>query len=215
MSELTSISPLDGRYCREIKELAPIFSESALIKYRLKIEIEYLTALADESKIKEVGELTDEDRAALRLIYEKFDETEAAKVKKIEAATNHDVKSVEYYLKEKIGKVKRLSDCLEFVHFALTSEDINNLAYSLMLKDGLEVYVRNLQKVMKELKELALKNKKTALLALTHGQPASPTTLGKELAVFYQRIIKETKILSAKPPKNLFTCPGIESVSWI
>ena len=188
MSELTSISPLDGRYCREIKELAPIFSEGALIKYRLKIEIEYLTALADESKIKEVGELTDEDRAALRLIYEKFDETEAAKVKKIEAATNHDVKSVEYYLKEKIGKVKRLSDCLEFVHFALTSEDINNLAYSLMLKDGLEVYVRNLQKVMKELKELALKNKKTALLALTHGQPASPTTLGKELAVFYWRL---------------------------
>jgi adenylosuccinate lyase len=188
MSELTSISPLDGRYWREIKELAPIFSESALMKYRLKIEVEYLIALSNESKIREVGELTDEDRVALRLIYEKFDDSEAAKVKKIEHTTNHDVKSVEYYLKEQLRKNKSLKGLEEFSHFALTSEDVNNLAYSLMLKDGLEIYVRNLQKVMKELKELALKNKKTALLALTHGQPASPTTLGKELAVFYWRL---------------------------
>ncbi len=198
MSTLTTISPLDGRYEDKVKELSAIFSESALMKYRLMIEVEYFIALSEESGIKEIKEFSLEEKANLRKIYEKFDEREAAKVKKIEKTTNHDVKSVEYYLKEKIYKTsakggfdsgeKRLKDCLEFVHFCLTSEDVNNLAYSLMLKDGLIIYQNNLKKLLNELKLLAVNNRKVALLALTHGQPASPTTVGKEIAVFYQRI---------------------------
>lgn len=185
MSQLTTISPLDGRYADKVKELSGIFSESALIKYRLKVEVEYLLALVAEPKISAGGALTEADRVLLRSLYLKFSEAEAAKVKKIEQTTNHDVKAVEYYLKEKIAKIKGLNP--EFVHFALTSEDINNLAYSLMLKDGLVVYESHLKKLLKALKGLAIKYKGVPLLALTHGQPATPTTVGKELAVFYWR----------------------------
>ncbi len=198
MSNLTSISPLDGRYYNEVKELNSIFSESALMKYRLKVEVEYLIALSNESKIPEVREFTDEERVLLRTIYEKFDIKEAEKVKKIEKTTNHDVKSVEYYLKEKIKKIKRLEDYQEFIHFGLTSEDINNLAYTLMLKDGLATYKKSLNKLLKELRSTAVKHRRTPLLALTHGQPASPTTIGKELAVFYKRINDQINQLPLK-----------------
>ena len=196
MSELKSISPLDGRYQNDVKDLSPIFSESALMKYRLIIEIEYLLALSHEPKIKEVREFNDEDRVNLRMIYEKFSEEEALKVKKIEKTTNHDVKSVEYYLKDKLKKINGLKDYLEFVYFALTSEDVNNLAYSLMLKDGVAVYLRSLRTLLKELKSLSWANKNVALLSLTHGQPASPTTVGKELAVFYYRLFRQLDVLS-------------------
>ncbi len=196
MSQLTSISPLDGRYFDKVKELSPIFSESALMKYRLKIEVEYLIALSNEPKVRQVKEFTDEDRVILRTIYEKFDEGEAEKVKKIEKTTNHDVKAIEYYLKDKLANVKRLKDYLEFIHFGLTSYDINNLANSLMLKDGLAIYQRNIKKLLTELKVLSFKHKKVALLSLTHGQPASPTTVGKEMAVFYYRIRNQLNHLS-------------------
>ena len=196
MSELKSISPLDGRYQNDVKDLSPIFSESALMKYRLIIEIEYLLALSHEPKIKEVREFNDQERVELRMIYEKFSEEEALKVKKIEKTTNHDVKSVEYYLKDKLKKINGLKDYLEFVHFALTSEDVNNLAYSLMLKDGVAVYLRSLRTLLKELKSLSWANKNVALLSLTHGQPASPTTVGKELAVFYYRLFRQLDVLS-------------------
>jgi len=197
MSQLTAISPLDGRYQNEIKELSPIFSESALMKYRLRVEVEYLIALSKEVKIKEVKGFSDEDRVYLRTIYEKFDTREAERVKKIEKTTNHDVKSLEYYLKEKIIKIKGLKDCVEFVHFGLTSEDVNNLAYSLMLKDGVSFYQSSVGKLLVELKSLAVKNRQTALLSLTHGQPASPTTVGKELAVFYSRIFRHLNHLKS------------------
>ena len=188
MSQLLSISPLDGRYQNEIKEFSNIFSESALMKYRLKVEVEYLIALSNEPKIKEVPEFSDEDRVNLRLIYEKFDLKEAEKVKKIEKTTNHDVKSIEYYLKEQVSKIKEFKDYQEFIHFALTSEDINNLAFSLMLKDGLAIYKKSLNKLISELKAIAVKYASTSLLSLTHGQPATPTTVGKEMAVFYKRL---------------------------
>jgi len=187
-NSLIVISPLDGRYYKDTKELAPIFSESALMKYRLKIEIEYLIALSEEKKIKEVRQFSEAERVELRTIYEKFDVIEAAKVKKIEEIIHHDVKSIEYYFKDKIAKIKSLKDFSEFIHFALTSEDVNNLSYNLMLNDGVAVYIKTLNKVLSGLKELAVKNKKLAMLALTHGQPASPTTLGKEMAVFYWRL---------------------------
>ena len=188
---LTSISPIDGRYQKQTQVLAPIFSESALMRYRLMIEIEYLITLSNEPKIKEVKKFNDKERVALRIIYEKFDENEAKIIKNIEKTTNHDVKSIEYYLKEKITSVESLKKYSEFIHFALTSEDINNLAYSLMLKDGVSVYIENVNQLLGELNKIAVKNKKVSMLSLTHGQPASPTTVGKETAVFYNRIKKQ------------------------
>jgi len=228
---LNAISPLDGRYQNQIKEFSQNFSESALMRYRLLVEVEYLIALANNPKIKEIKQLTDKERVFLRLIYEKFNEKEAQSIKEIEKATNHDVKAIEYYLKDKIkdSNIWRTSSSnsaglahhtakygslhssnsprisskslspiknkdnqnkipLEFIHFALTSEDVNNLAYSLMLKNGIKAYVRSLEELLSELKIFAIKNKAVAMLSLTHGQPASPTTLGKEIAVFFLRI---------------------------
>src|SRR3989344_6436598 len=175
---LSAISPLDGRYFNKVKELSPIFSESALIKYRLRVEIEYLIALAGEAKIKELKEFSPEEKNQLREIYQKFDLPEAEKIKKIEAVTNHDVKAVEYYLKEKIGKNRKLLPALEFVHFGLTSYDVNNLAYSLMLRDGAAIYQKELKTLLLSLKDLAKRFKNISFLSLTHGQPASATTLG-------------------------------------
>ena len=196
MSQLTAISPLDGRYFDKVKELSLIFSEGALLRYRLKVEVEYLIALSLETKIKEVNKFSDGEEKYLRTLYQKFTEREAEQVKKIEKTTNHDVKAVEYYLKEKVKKNERLKDYLEFVHFALTSEDINNLAYSLMLKDGLVTITKNYNQLINQLKFLARKYKSIALLSLTHGQPASPTTVGKELAVYYWRLREQLESLS-------------------
>lgn len=195
MSELNAISPLDGRYYNKVKELSEFFSETALVKYRLKVEVEYFIALGAEAKISEVRALSASEQNELRSFYLNFNEAEALKVKKIEQTTNHDVKAAEYYLKEKLSKIKSLSGNVEFVHFALTSEDVNNLAYSLMFKDGLTVYQNQLKKLLAELKVLAITHKKIALLSLTHGQPATPTTLGKELAVFYHRLNEQAKSL--------------------
>ncbi len=201
---LTAISPLDGRYLGKVKELLPIFSEKALFQYRLQVEIEYLIALTQEKKIKEIRILEDKEIKKLRLLYESFSEADAAKIKKIEKITNHDVKAVEYYIKDKF-KGTSLADLTEFIHFALTSEDVNNIAYSLMLIDGLWVYKRNLKKLLSELKLFSLKNKNIPLLALTHGQPASPTTIGKELAVFYLRLHSELINLDSIELKGKFS----------
>lgn len=191
MVTLTNISPIDGRYEKETQELKLFFSEKALIKYRLKIEIEYLIALCSVVHIKELKPLSSRKKTELRNIYNKFSTTDAKRVKKIEEKTNHDVKAVEYFIGDKL-KLSGSTKLIPWVHFALTSEDINNLAYSLMWQDGLRyAYLPTLKKVIAKLKSLAKKYNNTAMLAMTHGQSATPTTIGKELAVFCNRLQRQ------------------------
>ena len=184
---LNTLSPLDGRYANSIKDLSAYFSESALMGYRLKVEIEYLIALGSEKGIKELPPFSKDEQSRLRKIYENFNSTGAEKVKEIEATTNHDVKAIEYYIQDRVKKALH-----PWIHFALTSEDVNNLSYSLMWQDGLkQVYLTALNSVNKKLKKLARKYKTASMLALTHGQPATPTTFGKELAVFCARLDRQ------------------------
>ena len=153
------------------------------MSYRLKVEIEYLIALGNEKTIKELPAFSKEEQSRLRKIYQNFNTSGAEKVKQIETSTNHDVKAIEYYIQSKVKKALH-----PWIHFALTSEDVNNLSYSLMWHDGLnQTYLPALQSMNKELKKLARKYKNSAMLALTHGQPATPTTFGKERAVFCAR----------------------------
>ena len=187
VNPLTSISPLDGRYNKAVEELTEYFSEPALMYYRIKVEIEYLIALGDEKGIKELPPFSKTEQVKLRNIYKNFNSTAAQKIKDIEETTNHDVKAVEYYLQDRLKKSLH-----PWIHFALTSEDVNNLSYSLMWQDGLnQVYLPALKKVNKELKKLARKYKNVSMLALTHGQPATPTSLGKEFAVFAGRLQRQ------------------------
>ena len=187
VNPLTSISPLDGRYNKAVEELTEYFSEPALMYYRIKVEIEYLIALGDEKGIKELPAFPKTEQIKLRNIYKNFNSSAAQKVKDIEEITNHDVKAVEYYLQ---GRLKK--SLHPWIHFALTSEDVNNLSYSLMWQDGLnQVYLPALKTVNKELKKLARKYKNVSMLALTHGQPATPTSLGKEFAVFAGRLQRQ------------------------
>ncbi len=194
---LDNISPIDGRYEKDTQELKLFFSEEALIKYRIKIEIEYLIALCSVVRIKELKPLSSRKKTELRNIYNKFSIKDAKRIKKIEEKTNHDVKAVEYFLSDKLkhsGAIK----LIPWIHFAVTSEDINNLAYSLMWQDGLiHVYLPTLKKVISKLKSLAKKYNSTAMLAMTHGQPATPTTIGKELAVFCNRLQKQIASIQA------------------
>jgi len=186
-SPLTSISPLDGRYSGSVKELAVCFSESALMRYRLKVEIEYLIFLGSERSIKELPPFSRAEMARLRKIYLNFNSDGAKKIKQIEGSTNHDVKAIEYYVQGKIKKTLR-----PWVHFALTSEDVNNLSYALMWHDGLnQVYMPMLLSINRALKKLSKKYKNISVLSLTHGQPATPTTFGKELAVFSVRLDRQ------------------------
>ena len=190
---LNAISPLDGRYGNAVKNLSAFFSESALMRFRLKVEIEYLIAIGNEKRIHELGPFSTTEQTRLREIYKNFNSAGAEKVKEIEATTNHDVKAIEYYIQDKVKMALH-----PWIHFALTSEDVNNLSYSLMWKDGLQqAYLSTLQLVNKELKKLARKYKKSSMLALTHGQPATPTTLGKELAVFCARLDRQIKQIKA------------------
>lgn len=191
MVTLTNISPIDGRYEKETQELKLFFSEKALIKYRLKIEIEYLITLCSVVHIKGLKPLSSKKKTELRNIYNKFSTTDTKRVKKIEEKTNHDVKAVEYFISDKL-KRSGSTKLIPWVHFALTSEDINNLAYSLMWQDGLRyAYLPTLKKVIAKLTSLAKKYNNTAMLAMTHGQPATPTTIGKELAVFCNRLQRQ------------------------
>ena len=190
---LNSISPLDGRYRNSVKELSDYFSEHALIRYRLFVEIEYLIALGAEPSIKQLSKFSSQDQAKYRNIYKKFDIKDATEVKKYEKTINHDVKAIEYFLRDKLK-----NSLHPWIHFALTSEDINNLAYSLMWKDGLnEIYLPTLKSITKNLNVLAKKNKNIPMLSLTHGQPATPTTFGKEVAVFYSRLNRQISAISS------------------
>jgi adenylosuccinate lyase len=192
---ITAISPLDGRYASKVTELTGCFSEYALLRNRVKVEVLWLLALCAEPGIAECRAVTSEEERTLRAIIDEFTPEEAQKVKKIEAVTNHDVKAVEYYLKEKIAGTP-LEELSEFLHFACTSEDINNLSHALMLKDGLAALTPLQGEIIDFLKKLADQYKSVPMLARTHGQTASPTTIGKELAVFAARLQKQSRNLA-------------------
>jgi len=188
---ITAISPIDGRYATKVSELGECFSEYALFKNRVKVEVIWLIALCKEADIPECRTLSPLEEQQLHQIVIDFTPLEAEKIKKIEAVTNHDVKAVEYYLKEQIVGTS-LEDVSEFIHFACTSEDINNLSHALMLKEGLMVLVPQQQTIIDQIFQLAEEFKTVPMLARTHGQTASPTTIGKELAVFAQRLQKQS-----------------------
>ncbi len=195
MPTLQNLSPLDGRYAEKISELTNYFSEMALMKYRLLVEIEYFIALSLEPKIEEFPPLAEDTQQLLRDIYVQFSVADAEHIKTIEQTTQHDVKAVEYFLKEKISALP-CSEHAEFIHFALTSEDINNLAYSLMWKQALtEIYLPVFTEVIEKITAFAKTNASVPLLALTHGQSATPTTVGKEFAVFANRLTRQLQHL--------------------
>lgn len=192
---LTVISPVDGRYRDKTSELSIFLSEQALIRYRIKIEIEYLIALSKERNFTALAPLSTSYQTQLRKFYQNFSSTDTLRVKEIEKETNHDVKAVEYWLREQLEKT-RLKKFSPWIHFALTSEDINNLAYALMYRDALNhVLLPLFKKLYRLLGSLARRYQQLPLLALTHGQPATPTTLGKELAVFSSRLDRQIQSL--------------------
>lgn len=196
---LTAISPIDGRYRNKTAALAPYFSEYALMKYRTRVEIEYFIALC-EIPLPQLADLDKSRFAALRAIYEQFSEADAARVKEIESVTNHDVKAIEYFIKEKIDAIGGMDAYKEFIHFGLTSQDINNTSIPMMLKESLhEVYLPLLDQLIAQLLDYAEQWKDIPMLAKTHGQPASPTRLGKEVMVFAYRLQEQTKQLRACP----------------
>ncbi len=186
---ITAISPLDGRYSRKTFELKPIFSEFGLMRFRVQVEILWLQALAAHTDIEEVPALTDDVNALLNNITDKFSEEDALRIKDIESTTNHDVKAVEYFLKEKLAGNKKLAEISGFIHFACTSEDINNLSYALMLKESYNSIMHpKLLDIINVISTLSINYADQAMLARTHGQAASPTTLGKEMGVFAHRL---------------------------
>ena len=197
---LTALSPLDGRYAGKVDALRPIFSESGLIRARVKVEVEWLLALAAEPGIVELKPFSEAAIARLRALAEGFSLEDAARVKAIEATTNHDVKAVEYLIKEKLANDAELGPALEFVHFACTSEDINNLSYALMLSEARrEVLLPKLDALIDKLRILAHEHAALPMLSRTHGQTASPTTVGKELANVVARLRRQREVLAALP----------------
>jgi adenylosuccinate lyase len=199
-SPLAALSPLDGRYARTLDPLRAYFSEQALIRYRVRIELAWLEALASERAIKELKPFAPKTKSALQKVVEAFSEGDAEKIKRIEAETNHDVKAIEYWLKGKLGEDAQAQRSLEFIHFACTSEDINNLAYALMLREAREqVMLPRLDELVEALKRLAHRHAGLAMLSRTHGQPASPTTLGKEMANFAHRLARARSRIAAVP----------------
>lgn len=202
-STLTAISPVDGRYRNKAENLAAYFSEYALIKYRVQVEIEYFITLAEY--LPQLNNLaTVENKEALRKIYKEFSLEDATRIKEIESVTNHDVKAVEYFIKEKFDLLA-LQDYKEFIHFGLTSQDINNTSVPLSIKDALnEVYYPGIQEVIDMLKKYAEEWSNVSMLAKTHGQPASPTRLGKEIMVFVYRLEQQVALLNAIPVSAKF-----------
>ncbi|RMF40213.1 MAG: adenylosuccinate lyase [Planctomycetota bacterium] len=193
---LTAISPIDGRYADKCNELRECFSEYGLIRRRLIVEIRWLQSLAAHPDIAEVPPLSDAAAAALEAMVDQFDVSAAAEVKRIERTTNHDVKAVEYYIKQRMEQHPELRRIVEFVHFACTSEDINNLAHGLMLADGRRVLLADMQKLVDRLRALAHQWAEVPMLARTHGQTASPTTVGKELANVAYRLDRQRRQFS-------------------
>ncbi len=198
VNQLSAISPVDGRYRSEVASLAPYFSEEALIRYRIHVEIEYFIALC-EMPLPQLHQVDAHRFEELRAIYRNFQHEDALAVKAIEEKTNHDVKAVEYFIKQKLDTMG-LGDYKEFIHFGLTSQDINNTAIPLALKEALsEIYIPLFEQVLSQLQKLATKWADVSMLARTHGQPASPTRLGKEIAVFAERLEQQFHLLKQIP----------------
>lgn len=203
LNPLSAISPIDGRYRKQLASLADYFSEQALIKYRIHVEIEYFIALC-ELPLPQLKEVNQNSFEALRDIYRNFQESDATSVKEIEKTTNHDVKAVEYFIKKEFDRLG-LSDFKEFIHFGLTSQDINNTAIPMLVKDAMnEVYIPELMALLKILEKLASDWKDIPMLARTHGQPASPTRLGKEIQVFVKRLKEQLDLLNDIPSAAKF-----------
>lgn len=196
---LTAVSPIDGRYRSKAGTLAAYFSEYALMKYRVRVEIEYFITLC-ELPLPQLASFDATRFESLRDIYRNFSEGDAARIKEIESVTNHDVKAVEYFIKEQFDKLGGLEPYKEFIHFGLTSQDINNTSVPLSIKDALEeVYYPQIQKLIDQLTTYAEEWKNIPMLAKTHGQPASPTRLGKEIMVFAYRLNRQLAVLKACP----------------
>ncbi|ENU62946.1 MULTISPECIES: adenylosuccinate lyase [Acinetobacter] len=193
MNALTALSPLDGRYASKCDALRPFLSEFGLIHARVTVEVRWLQALANHPEITEVPAFSGETNAALDAIVSNFSEDDANRIKEIERTTNHDVKAVEYFLKEKIANIDELKNAGEFIHFACTSEDINNLSHALMLKSGRDVLVASMQQIIDSVVALSEKHADQPMLSRTHGQTASPTTLGKEMANVAYRLARQIK----------------------
>lgn len=192
-SALTALSPLDGRYASKCDALRPYLSEFGLIHARVTVEIRWLQALAKHPDIGEITPFSKETNDKLDAIISNFSEEDALRIKEIERTTNHDVKAVEYFLKEKICDIDELKNAGEFIHFACTSEDINNLSHALMLKSGRDVLITSMQTIIDEIAKLADNHASTPMLSRTHGQTASPTTLGKEMANVAYRLHRQLK----------------------
>ncbi len=196
---LVAISPIDGRYRGKTESLAGYFSECALIRYRIRVEVEYFIALC-ELPLPQLAVVDNSKKESLRSLYRDFSETDALRVKEIERTTNHDVKAVEYFIKEKLDQMGGYDDVKEFIHFGLTSQDINNTSLPLMIKEALDgVYYPLLDRLIAQLADYAERWKDVPMLAKTHGQPASPTRLGKELMVYVYRLGQQLETMKAVP----------------
>ncbi len=196
LTSLSAISPVDGRYRAQLARLAPYFSEFGLIRYRVLVEVEYFLFLAEQGIIELPASV---DPTSFRAVYEQFTEADAQQIKITERTTNHDVKAVEYFLKEKLQQMGA-GDSIEWIHFGLTSQDINNTATPMLWRDALqEQYLPLLKKITEQIRAMAHEWRSISMLARTHGQPASPTTLGKELMVFVERIEQQIRLLNAIP----------------
>jgi adenylosuccinate lyase len=203
---LMAVSPIDGRYRARTRSLAEYFSEFALIRYRVRVEVEWYLSLAENSRFHALAPLPAATQNKLRAIYESFSLNDAGRVKELESETNHDVKAVEYFLKERVAMVDGKLP-IELVHFACTSEDINNLAYALALKEFSErELIPHLEKSVAGISTLAHRYRSLAMLARTHGQEASPTTLGKELAIFAARV--DRQLAQLRRQEYLGKCNG-------
>jgi len=192
---VSNISPIDGRYKKNVSELETFFSEQALMRHRVMVEVEYLLALIEHKSFQKTRSLSKKTLNSLKGLYVEFSATHFKQIKKIEKKTNHDVNAVVVFVSEKLKKIGR-DDLVPFVHFGLTSEDINNISYSLMTQGAVkDVMIPSVKGVLKELKALSKKTKSLSLLSLTHGQPATTTTLGKELAIFVSRVEREIALV--------------------
>ena len=199
LSALTAISPIDGRYGQKTIDLREVFSEFGLIKRRVEVEVRWLQQLATHEGIPEVAPLSGESMKTLDCLVNDFTIADAERAKEIERTTNHDVKAVEYLIKERMADIPELKSISEFVHFACTSEDINNLAHALMLRDGRELIVREMEKVVAAMDEMADRYAADSMLSRTHGQSASPTTVGKEMANVAHRLERQLQQLREVP----------------